>query len=274
MSCVPHDYTLISRPRGLKLVFPEILRIFASSPIDEHMRFTKLHYVFSFIFILFIGLSEPGFAQKKAKVQQGLATWYGNRYHGKKTTSGEVFNKNEMTAAHLTLPFGTRVRVTNPKTHKSVIVRINDRGPFGNKKRIIDLSEAAARKIQVYNHGEARVTVEILPEYAWMDEDKDRLLSFVPETAPETGSLKTPSPYFVIQAGIFTKQVNAMAYTEKIKNLNQQLAIKMQEGSANGNKIHRVIAGQFASRAEAEAFNFKLGKEGINGLIKMIPGAS
>jgi rare lipoprotein A len=238
------------------------------------MRFKKLHCVFSFIFILFIGLSEPGFAQTKGKITKGLATWYGNYYHGKKTTSGEVYNKNSMTAAHLTLPFGTKVKVTNPNTKKSVIVRINDRGPFGNKKRIIDLSEAAARKIQIHAAGEAPVIVEILTASVLMEEDKDRLLSQVPVTAPEVISVATTIPSFIIQAGAFSEQANALLHSERIQTMDQRLAVRLKEEIVNGHKVHRVTAGQFASRAEAEEFKSRLGKKGINGLIKQLPGAS
>ena len=78
------------------------------------------------------------------------------------TASGERFDKRAMTAAHRTLPFGTRVRVTAVKTGRSVEVRINDRGPFGSKRRIIDLSEGAARKLGIIDAGIADVTVEVL----------------------------------------------------------------------------------------------------------------
>ncbi|MBS4031904.1 MAG: septal ring lytic transglycosylase RlpA family protein [Clostridiales bacterium] len=94
---------------------------------------------------------------------EGIASWYGNGdgLHGAKTASGEVFNKNDYTAAHPTLAFGTRVRVTYLKTGKSVDVRINDRGPFG-KNRIIDLSMAAAEAIGLRSAGVGKVTVEVL----------------------------------------------------------------------------------------------------------------
>ncbi|WP_417617577.1 septal ring lytic transglycosylase RlpA family protein [Oceanisphaera sp.] len=94
-------------------------------------------------------------------VQQGKASYYGARHHGRKTASGEPFNKNALTAAHKTLPFGSRVRVTNLNNHKSVIVRINDRGPY-TRGRIIDLSEQAAREINMIRAGVARVKVERL----------------------------------------------------------------------------------------------------------------
>ena len=95
-------------------------------------------------------------------VQDGFATWYGGSHHGGPTASGERFDKNAMTAAHLKLPMNTRVRVTNKKNGRSVEVRINDRGPYGNKKRIIDVSEGAARRLDMIDAGVVPVRVEVL----------------------------------------------------------------------------------------------------------------
>ena len=92
----------------------------------------------------------------KGVFQQGLASWYGGKFHGRTTASGEKFNKYEMTAAHRTLPFGTKVKVVDQKTGKSVTVRINDRGPFV-RGRIIDLSRAAAKKLGIIKRGHASV---------------------------------------------------------------------------------------------------------------------
>lgn len=91
----------------------------------------------------------------------GQASWYGAKHHGKKTASGERFNQRALTAAHRTLPFGTRVKVTNTLNSKSVVVRINDRGPY-SKGRIIDLSRAAANKINMLNRGVAPVRLQVL----------------------------------------------------------------------------------------------------------------
>jgi rare lipoprotein A len=90
--------------------------------------------------------------------QRGLASWYGKRYHGQKTSSGEVYDMYRMTAAHPTLPIPSYARVTNVKTGKSVVVRINDRGPF-KSGRIIDLSYVAAYKLGYVQTGEATVDV-------------------------------------------------------------------------------------------------------------------
>lgn len=97
----------------------------------------------------------------KGKVEKGEASYYADKFHGHPTASGEKYNKKAFTAAHKTLPFGTKVRVTNLKNNKSVDVIINDRGPF-KAGRIIDLSRAAAEKIGLINDGVAKVTVEVL----------------------------------------------------------------------------------------------------------------
>ena len=86
----------------------------------------------------------------------GVASWYGPGFRGRKTASGERFNPNDMTAAHRTLPFGTTLRVTNLSNDKSTVVRINDRGPYA-RGRIIDLSKAAAKKIDLIHSGTAKV---------------------------------------------------------------------------------------------------------------------
>ena len=94
-------------------------------------------------------------------VQQGLASYYGREFHGRKTANGEIFDMEAMTAAHRTLPFGTMVRVTNIRTSQSVTVRINDRGPFV-EGRLIDLSQGAARKIGI--DGVEPVRLEIIQQ--------------------------------------------------------------------------------------------------------------
>lgn len=93
--------------------------------------------------------------------ETGIASWYGPKFHGRKTASGEKYNQNAMTAAHKTLPFGTKVRVKNVKNDKSVIVRINDRGPFA-KGRVIDVSRAAAKKLDMINSGTAKVNIKVV----------------------------------------------------------------------------------------------------------------
>jgi peptidoglycan lytic transglycosylase len=98
---------------------------------------------------------------QSAMMEIGLASWYGSRHHGKRTASGEVFNQDKFTAAHRTLPWGSKVKVTNLANGNSVEVRINDRGPFA-KGRIIDVSRAAARALGIVGQGITTVRIEWL----------------------------------------------------------------------------------------------------------------
>jgi len=125
-----------------------------------------LAIVAAFALVADIGCSSTKKSASRAhttgRVQTGYATWYGGSLHGGPTASGERFNKNALTAAHRTLRMGTRVRVTNKRNGKSVVVRINDRGPYGKKSRIIDVSERAAQILGMIEAGVVPVTVEVL----------------------------------------------------------------------------------------------------------------
>lgn len=103
--------------------------------------------------------------QTATKVLEGVASWYGPKFNGLETASGERYNMDAMTAAQPDLPFGTRVRVENLANHKSVVVRINDRG-YLPEKRVLDLSYAAARRLAMTQSGLAQVKITVLPEMA------------------------------------------------------------------------------------------------------------
>jgi len=124
----------------------------------------------------------------------GVASWYGEEFHGRPTSSLEVFDMNDMTAAHRTLPFGTHVMVTNLANDRSAVVRINDRGPF-IRRRIIDLSYAAARVLGLVGPGTARVRLEIL--------------SGVRGPAPAAAAIW-------LQVGAFSVQENAYALKRRL----------------------------------------------------------
>jgi rare lipoprotein A len=108
-----------------------------------------------------VASAKSGSKNRVKGVSRGTASWYGPGFHGRRTANGERYNQHGLTAAHRYLPFGTRVRVTNLRNNRSVVVRINDRGPFVGG-RIIDLSAGAAKQIGVYHSGVAPVKVEIL----------------------------------------------------------------------------------------------------------------
>ncbi|MBW7870587.1 MAG: septal ring lytic transglycosylase RlpA family protein [Flavobacteriia bacterium] len=116
-------------------------------------------------FVLLIGFIAFGGASVfngiKGLSGSGKVSWYGNQFHGKKTASGDVYNMHEYTAAHKTLPFGTKVKITNQKNGKSVVVEVNDRGPFV-KSREFDLSRAAFNEIGNTNSGVISVDYEVI----------------------------------------------------------------------------------------------------------------
>ena len=110
-----------------------------------------------------VALASPSaeeFQSEQTRVH-GAASWYGPGFYGRRTASGDVFHPDTLTAAHRTLPFGTRVRVTNLENGKTVVVRINDRGPF-RRHRVIDLAHGAATVLQMKQAGEVPVAMEIL----------------------------------------------------------------------------------------------------------------
>lgn len=106
-------------------------------------------------------LSLPSFASHPGAVQTGIASYYHDSLHGNRTASGQIYDKRKMSAAHKSLPLGSRVRVTDTRTGKSIVVRVNDRGPF-IKGRIIDLSRRAAQELGIIRRGITPVKVEVL----------------------------------------------------------------------------------------------------------------
>jgi rare lipoprotein A len=126
------------------------------------MFFTKLIFTLSFLSILAACSSQPIVTSTNGeRTQLGKASYYANKYHGRTTANGETFSQNASTAAHLELPFGTKVKVTNLANNKSVIVRINDRGPYV-RVRVIDLSLGMFKKIADPKVGVIDVSVTVI----------------------------------------------------------------------------------------------------------------
>jgi rare lipoprotein A len=119
--------------------------------------------IWTLALLLLAGCATTGTrpAAVQDRTQEGVASYYAERFHGRSTASGETYDKDELTAAHRTLAFGTKVRVTNLRNGKSVVLRITDRGPYA-RGRIIDVSERAARQLGFRGRGTARVRVEVL----------------------------------------------------------------------------------------------------------------
>src|SRR5438876_679833 len=146
-------------------------------------------------------------------VQVGVASWYGPGFHGNRTANGEIYDQYELTAAHPSLPLGTRVMVTNLENGRAVQVRINDRGPFVGG-RAIDLSYAAARTIGMVGPGTVRVRVEVLGSAT--------LVAAAPAAAPVAGPARRPSP--PPPTGSYTVEVAALSDPDKAAHLRQVLA--------------------------------------------------
>lgn len=196
-------------------------------------------------------------APYKAK---GIASWYGRRYHGKATSTGETYDMYGMTAAHPVLPLPSYVRVTSLRNGRSVVVRVNDRGPFRND-RLIDLSYAAAHRLGLVTEGSGLVEVEaILPEA--------RQVAVATTAQPVTAS---PQPIpaaapagasgVFLQLGAFAERANADDFVNKMRVELPGLAPPIGVLSVAG--IHRVQAGPFpdrdAARQEAERISARLG---------------
>jgi rare lipoprotein A len=171
-------------------------------------------------------------------IQQGVASWYGEQFHQKKTANSEIYNMHAMTAAHKTLPFGTMVEVKNLENNKTVIVRINDRGPFC-RDRIIDLSYSAARTIDMIRKGTAAVQITALGA-------DDELLSDARHTGPEsiyfTGD-------FTIQAGSFSNPDNAENLKKSLEKVADNVHVLAFEKDSQ--TFYRVRVGRFTSLKQA-----------------------
>jgi len=183
--------------------------------------------------------------------QEGIASSYGHEFHGRKTSNGETFDMNAMTAAHKTLPMGVYVRVRHKRSGNEVVVRINDRGPFV-KDRIIDLSDAAASRLGIIREGLAPVKVSAL---GYKTEGVGGLSSYRPPASYDSGS-------FALQVGAFTIKANASRYAEELRR--KFGAADIQEAIVGGNKYYRVRLGRFSSLRTAQSAQEQYEQKGFN----------
>lgn len=128
------------------------------------MRPKALGWSLSLLLLITTGCATTGGSESAPEIasETGTASYYSHTFHGRKTASGEIYDENQLTAAHRTLPFGTRVRVTNVENDKSVVVTVTDRGP-SNRRRLIDVSRRAADVLGFVEAGTARVRLEVIP---------------------------------------------------------------------------------------------------------------
>ena len=182
-------------------------------------------------------------SRSTGSVQYGKASWYGDKEHGNKSASGEVFNRYAYTAAHKELPFGTVVRVTNRENGRQVKVRINDRGPF-IRGRVIDLSYAAAKSIGLVRSGVADVKVEVL-------------------STPSERSESLFVSLYTVQAGSFRSKAAANELKKKISRVTDE-DVRVESFALEGNTYYRVRAGRFKKRKDAEKLRASLRKRGYS----------
>jgi len=176
-------------------------------------------------------------------IETGEASWYGPNFDGKKTANGETFDMYDLTAAHRTLPFNSIVKVINKSSNKSVIVRINDRGPYA-KNRIIDLSRKAAEEIQMINVGHTKVDLILL--------NGKRL----------PRNLKVP--HYTVQIGSYKKRSDATKVSVKVKDS------EIRKASINGETFYRIYVGLFDNFEEANFKKKSLLRKGIKGFVKQV----
>jgi len=182
-------------------------------------------------------------------VQVGVASWYGPGFHGNRTANGEIYDQYELTAAHPSLPLGTRVMVTNLENGRAVQVRVNDRGPFVDG-RAIDLSYAAARTIGMVGPGTVRVRIEVL--------GPTTLAAAVPVAAPPASPPARPSPPAPreVPTGAYTVEVAALSDPGRAEHLRHVLAYRFPDAfvtplAGTSGHYYRVRIGPYPLRTAA-----------------------
>lgn len=205
--------------------------------------------------------SNTGFSQK------GFASWYGTKFHGQRTSSGETYNMYAMTAAHKSLRIPTYVEVTNLKNNRKAIVKVNDRGPF-HEGRIIDLSYAAATKLGVAEAGTAPVTIRVIE----MNKPADKLPAVtaskqvvgklatedaVVATPLETAVEKVADNRFYVQVAAFSSEKNALRMLVELKNKKFN-SVRIQVENLGGEMLYRVRIGPVPTRLIAEKLVMQL----------------
>jgi rare lipoprotein A len=183
--------------------------------------------------------------------ERGIASWYGRKFHNQKTSNGETYDMYAMTAAHPTLPLPSYARVTSLATGQSVVVRVNDRGPF-HPGRVIDLSYAAAHRIGIAQKGSGQVEVEsIIPADAPVQVATTPLPPVaIAEATPVAAMALTQVPGgYVVQLGAFANNANAQGFVTHIANQLAPMGVEARVQEGNG--LFRVTVGPYTTRDEA-----------------------
>ena len=209
-------------------------------------------------------------ASSRDHVETGQASWYGKKFHGRKTSSGERYDMHRLTAAHKTLPLPTYALVTNLENGRRAVVKINDRGPFvGN--RVIDLSYAAAKHLDMVNAGTARVEVRSIDP---RDHGKDartllRLASATPKNVPRA---RTPGSRVYLQVGAFGSRGNAEQLRRRlVSTLDTPVLVKAPLANDVLAPLYKVQVGPLRSTADADALGRRLTALGLDPPLVVTP---
>jgi rare lipoprotein A len=211
--------------------------------------------------------------------ETGIASWYGTKFHGKKTANGERYDMYAMSAAHKTLPLPTMVRVTSLDNGRSVVVRVNDRGPFV-KSRVIDLSYAAAKTLGYDNAGTASVRVEVLGNRSGVSNNTASSNSRNIQPAPVRRPVILPQPKVTtttptakpgamyIQLGAFSSHINAKQLKESLKS--EYPSVQIYEKNGGYSEIFRVRLGPFTDVEQIEDVVLSIQDRGYSNAIVVI----
>jgi rare lipoprotein A len=202
------------------------------------------------------------FAMSFGQIQSGKASYYADKFEGTPTASGEKYRHNKLTAAHKTLPFGTRVKVTNVSNNESVVVVINDRGPYV-EDRIIDLSKSAADKLGFINQGLADIRLEVIDAGDGKTSDPIKTIDHVIVEEKEFydfGISRLNPKGFGVQVGTYQELVNLMRLSDNLKS-SYKKQVTVQVKVIKGIKYYGLILGQFSTRPKAEQFRSELRKK-------------
>jgi rare lipoprotein A len=201
-------------------------------------------------------------ASAMAQVQVGKASFYADKFEGSPTASGEKYRASRLTAAHKTLPFGTKVRVTNLANNESVVVTINDRGPFV-EGRIIDVSKSAAERLSFFNQGTAEVKLEIVDATDGKQDTQPVAVDHVVVEDKETYQfdIKRISPTgYGLQLGTYQELVNVMKIVDNLRSAYKK-KVAVQVKIVNGVKYYSIMLVGFTKRDKVEMLMAELKKK-------------
>jgi len=220
---------------------------------DKRMKkrfvITERLYWLLLIFLVFLASCAPSRYETYPESGYAIASWYGPDFHGRPTSSGEIFDMNAMTCAHRDYPFGTRLKVTNVSNNKAVNCLVNDRGPFV-AGRDLDLSYAAAKEIGLIEQGTCKVNIE----YIGRDTSYIKEVRYISNTGP-----------FTIQVGSFKELSNATRLRTALELKYSKVYIA--EAEIKGNKFYRVRIGKFNTKDEVYHLSKTLADEGYSVFI-------